>query len=239
MIDTAKIDFIMCGDFDQDTIENAINENEFVQELNPRKEPIVINHFKKEVKEVINNPNIVREKFDVTQGKLVIGLDILPNDFEDFRFVAIIYNTIFGNSANSKLFQIVRERESLAYTARSEYNTQKNNIFIRCGIECENYEKAVTLIKKLLEDMKNGDFSEEDIQKAKEYVASGIDSINEEQESQILFKFGQELSKLELSVEQYKKNIEKVTHEQIVEFAKYVQVNCIYFLENGGENADN
>ena len=47
LIDTAKIDFIICGDFDKDEIENTINENKFVQRLIPRKEPIVINHFKK------------------------------------------------------------------------------------------------------------------------------------------------------------------------------------------------
>ena len=99
------------------------------------------------------------------QGKLVIGLDILPNELGDFRFISILYNAIFGNGVSSKLFQIVREKESLAYTAKSEYIAQKNNIFIRCGIECQNYEKATELIKKLLEDMKNGEFSEEDITK--------------------------------------------------------------------------
>ena len=182
---------------------------------------------------------MIKEKFDVTQGKLVIGLDILPNNFEDFRFVAILYNAILGNGVNSKLFQIVREKESLAYTTKSEYVVQKNNIFIRCGIECENYEKTTSLIKKLLEDMKKGDYSEEDIRKAKDFIIAGIDAIDEEQDTQILFKFGQELSKLELSIDKYKEKIEQVTYNEIIEFSKYVQINCIYFLENGGENADN
>lgn len=232
LIDTAKIDFIVCGNFNVEEIQKTVKEHELVNNLKPRKEPIVINHFKKEIKERIDNPQEVKEQFDVAQGKLVIGLDILPNDIEDFRFAAILYNAIFGNGVNSKLFQIVREKESLAYTAKSEYIVQKNNIFIRCGIECENYEKTVNLIKKLLDDMKKGDFSEEDLRKAKDYIIAGIDSIEEEQDSQILFKFGQELSKLELSIEQYKTNIEKVTIQDIKNFAKYIQINCIYFLES-------
>lgn len=49
---------------------------------------------------------------DVTQGKLVIGLDILPNNLGDFRFISIVYNGIFGGGVNSKLFQIVREKKA-------------------------------------------------------------------------------------------------------------------------------
>lgn len=87
--------------------------------------------------------------------------------------------------------------------------------------------------------MKTGEFSEEDITKVKEYIISGIDSINEEQDTQILYLFGQELSKLPLEIEEYKEKIKSVTKEQIIEFANSIQLNTIYFLKSGGENADN
>lgn len=239
IINSSKIDIIVSGNYEKEIIERKIKENEFIKNLNPRKDILNKNNYKTEIKDVIENPEIQKEEMDVTQGKLVIGLDILPNNLGDFRFISIVYNSIFGNGVSSKLFQIVREKESLAYTTKSEYVVQKNNIFIRCGIECEKYEKTVKLIKKLLEDMKKGEFTEEDITKSKEYILSGIDSINEEQDSQILFKFGQELSKLPLTVEEYKEQIKKVTKNQIVEFAQKIQINTIYFLKSGGENADN
>ena len=66
---------------------------------------------------------------EVNQGKLIIGLDI-DFDNEDLRYDAMIYNSILGGSANSKLFQNVREKASLAYTASSNYYRFKNNIFI-------------------------------------------------------------------------------------------------------------
>lgn len=239
VVEKAKIDIILCGRFDKDNMKELVDNSKIIKNLNQRKEPIIINHFTKEVKENIKNPQIIEEQFLVSQGKLVLGLDILPNKLGDFRFIAIIYNAIFGNGVNSKLFQIVREREGLAYTAKSEYIVQKNNIFIRCGIECENYNKTVSLIKRLLNDMKDGKFTEVDIEKAKEVILAGIDSINEEQDSQILFKYGQELSKMELDIDDYKEKIKNVTYNEIKEFSKYIQINCIYFLKNGGENADN
>lgn len=239
IISSGKIDIIVSGNYEKEKIQKQVEENEFIKELNPREDILNINNFKTEIKEKIDNPETKKEEMDVTQGKLVIGLDILPNNLGDFRFIAIMYNAIFGNGVNSKLFQIVREKESLAYTAKSEYVVQKNNIFIRCGIECEKYDKTVDLIKILLDQMKKGEFTEEDITKTKEYIISGIDSINEEQDSQILYLFGQELSKLPLTTEEYKEKIRSVTKEQITEFANSIQINTIYFLKNGGENADN
>ena len=239
IISKGKIDIIVSGNYEKEKIQTQIEENQFIKNLNSREDILNINNFKTELKEKIDNPETVKEEMDVTQGKLVIGLDILPNNLEDFRFIAIMYNAIFGNGVNSKLFQIVREKESLAYTAKSEYVVQKNNIFIRCGIECEKYDKTVELIKVLLEQMKNGEFTEEDINKTKEYIISGIDSINEEQDTQILYLFGQELSKLPLKTEEYKEKIKAVTKEQITEFAQSIQLNTIYFLKSGGENADN
>ena len=239
LIDTAKIDIIINGDFEKEKIIAKVEENEKIKQLKPRKEKIIINQYQKETKSKIESPLEVKEELDIVQGKLVIGLDILQNNLGDFRYIAILYNAIFGNGVNSKLFQIVREKESLAYTTKSEYITQKNNIIIRCGLECQKYEKTLELTKKLLEDMKKGDFTEEDIQKAKKYILAGIDAIDEEQDAQILFMYGQELSKMPITIDEYKEKIKNVTKEEITEFAKVIQINTIYFLKNGGEDADN
>ncbi len=239
VIDTCKIDIIVSSDFQAEEIAKIIKKNELIQTIKPREEKIKINDIKKEIKDIIEKPEEIKEELDVTQGKLVIGLDILPNRFDDFRYITIVYNAIFGNGVSSKLFQIVREKESLAYTTKSEYVVQKNNIFIRCGIECDKYQKTLDLIKKLLDDMKKGDFTDEEVTKAKEYILAGVDSISEEQDSQILFLFGQELSKRSITIDEYKEKIKNVTRDEIIEIANKVQINTIYFLRNGGENADN
>ena len=86
----------------------------------------------------------------------------------------------FGGSANSKLFQNVREKESLAYTAGSNYVRYKSNIFISAGIEIKNFEKALEIIRKQIEDMKNGDFTEERMENRKKGIISQINTIDDE-----------------------------------------------------------
>lgn len=76
-----------------------------------------------------------------------------------------------------------------------------------------------------------GKFTDEDIDNAKCYLISGIKSIPEDQDSEIVYYIGAEIAKTEESLEKYIENIQKVTREDIIEFAKQIQYNTIYFLK--------
>ena len=112
------------------------------------------------------------------------------------------------------------------------YIKQKRNIIIRSGIEIENYDKALEIIEKQIEDMKQGEFSDKDIQNAKELIIASIKSMQDEQDSEISYCFGRELMRENIDAEEDIRNIEQVTKEQIVKIAKSVQINTIYFLTN-------
>lgn len=176
-------------------------------------------------------PNTIEEKQNVTQGKLVIGLDVNDTN-KDSKYVTAIYNVILGASATSKLFQNVREKASLAYSARSVYVRQKNNIYIRCGIEIGNYDKAMPIIYKQLDDMKNGDFTEEDIESAKKTFVSAIKAIQDEQDAEITYFISQELTGDKPNFAEYEEKIKAVTKEQVQDIANKISVNTVYFLRN-------
>ena len=144
----------------------------------------------------------------------------------------MIYNSLLGGSANSKLFQNVREKASLAYTASSSYYRFKNNIFINCGIDIPNYQKALEIIKKQIEDMKNGDFTDEEIKNAKNGIIASIKTIDDEQDTEITYYFGQELSGTKTNLEEYIENIQKVNKADVLEVAKQISIDTIYFLKN-------
>ena len=166
---------------------------------------------------------------NITQGKLVIGLDVL-NPGKDIQDAVNVYNAILGGSANSFLFQNVREKAGLAYTARSTYNKMKSNIFINCGIEIPNYEKAVDIIKEQLDNMKDGKFSDDDLENAKRFIIAGIKTIEAEQDTEIVFYIGQEIAKQKIEIKEYISNIEKITREDVIEADQNIQINTIFFL---------
>lgn len=231
LIQNSKIDLFVSGDFDEKHVKDMILNDENIQKLRPRIENYVLNNELTECKENVENVNKIIEQTDVTQGKLVIGMDVHAKG-EKVQFKTLLYNIILGSSANSLLFQNVREKASLAYSIKSLYVKQKANIFIRAGIEIPNFEKAVDLIKQQLEIMKKGEFSDEDLAAAKEYVKAGVIAIETEQDTGIVYYIGQEISKTNITIEEYIKNVEEITREDIVEIAKNVEINTIYFLKN-------
>ena len=228
LVKKCKIDIFISGKVDKETIDKVKN-NELIKKLNERQPDYIKNgdNEKKENLELI----VVEESMDVMQGKLVLGLDIL-NINEEEKYAVSIYNIILGGSANSKLFQNVREKASLAYTAGSSYLRQKNNILIRCGIEIQNYQKTVEIIKQQLKDMEEEKFNEDDINNAKNIIISTVDGIEDSQDSEISYYFSQELTSNFVSIKDYIKNINKVTKENVVTIAKKIKINTIYFLKN-------
>ena len=177
---------------------------------------------------VSEKENIVKEQMDVTQGKLVIGLNT-PNNKQE---VIALYNTILGKGANSKLFLNVREKEGLAYSAGSTYLKRNNAIIISTGIEASKYNKAVEVIKKQLKDMENGNITEKEMKDAKQFINAGLNLINESSENMIEYRFDKDLYNEEIDIEKYRKEIEEIKKEDIVKVAKQIKIDTIYFLGN-------
>ncbi len=230
LLNEAKIDIFVSGNFQDKKIINEIIANPSIQKLPEREDKHIINTEETEKKKEVKL-QIIKEQKDVTQGKLVIGLDI--NYYEpNSKYAMCLYNVILGESATSKMFQNVREKAGLAYSARSTYVRQKNNIFIRAGIEIENFDKALKIIEEQLEDMKNGNFSEEDIENAKKYMVAGIKTVQDEQDSEITYYMGQEMSGKMISFEDYINKINWVSRADIEKIANNINLNTIYFLKN-------
>lgn len=80
--------------------------------------------------------------------------------------------------------------------------------------------------------MKNGKFTEEDLENAKKYMISGILSAQDEQDSEITYYIGQELSGKLTTFEEYIEKINEVTLEDIKNVANKININTIYFLRN-------
>ena len=229
LIKECKIDIYISGMIDEKIVEEKIRQNQIISKLEDRNPKYNNNEIEKGKK--AEQENTKEEKLDVAQGKLVLGLDVeLEEDAQ--KYDTLVYNSILGGTANSKLFQNVREKASLAYAASSSYLRTKSNIFINCGIEIENYTKALGIIKVQIKDMKEGKFTDEEVENAKTNILDSIQSIEDEQDSQIIYYFGQEISKTKENLKEYQEKIKKVTKQDVLNIANKVSIEMIYFLRN-------
>ena len=225
VLETSEKHFYICGDVNEDEVKSffcsKFEEREVAGEL---LKPLAKPEIKYDaVKEVV-------EKMDVTQGKLVLGYDVDTDLSKESFYKMTLYNTILGASSNSKLFQNVREKASLAYTTRSTYLKHRGVLFVTAGIELDKYEKALELIKIQVDDMRKGNFSDEDIIDAKVFLKNLFNSIKDDQITIIELSIGQFVLGFDDSIDDLIAGFEKVTREDIIEMANKVNLVTNYWL---------
>lgn len=166
------------------------------------------------------------ERLDVNQCKMVLAFKGKSEDFDAVRLM----NTIFGATPFSKLFVNVREKQSLCYYCASQYNRFKKTLIVDCGIEEDNIEKTEKEIIKQLEDIKNGDFSNEDISNSVLSVINSLKGVGDTSSSYINWYFGCLANGELLEPSESVERIKAVTRERVIEAAKSFELDTVYVM---------
>ncbi|MGN0526042.1 MAG: EF-P 5-aminopentanol modification-associated protein YfmF [Acutalibacteraceae bacterium] len=186
------------------------------------------------------NVQYVKEQEAVKQGKLVMGFRLGMANEEDNYAPRRVMVDLFGGSPSSKLFTVVREKMSLCYYCSARMFRQKGVMFVQSGIESYNEEKAKNAILQQLEDIKNGNFTDEDLDSSKKALEDSFKSVTDSPETLDNWYMSQVVSQKFLPPEDFVEGFKNVTREQIIEVAKEVTLDTVFMLEGtlegGAEN---
>ncbi|MDR2832994.1 MAG: insulinase family protein [Streptococcaceae bacterium] len=183
--------------------------------------------------------NIIAEQIDhepINQSKLALAYH-LPYRYDSKEYIALqVFNGIFGAYPHSKLFQNVREKQSMAYTIQSSYDSFRGILKVGAGIDRKNRGQVMKSIHLALEEMKLGQIHHEEINKTKEMLKSsylqGLDRPN----TLIEIEFMKELlPKSYMKSQDWQEKVDAVTIEDIKEVAKNIHLAAVYFLEGSLE----
>lgn len=225
----SPVDIFICGDADFEMIKNEI-ENIY--------ENIMINCFDYEKCTIIKSRNEVLHLTDteqITQGKLSIGFTTgLKPDMSKYPSI-LIFNGILGGGAYSKLFNNVREKLSICYYASSTMHFLKGIMLINSGIEVENFQKAYDEILIQLQDIKDGKISDEEFNASVLGTVNSLRSMTDSQISIIDYYLTQIICGEIISINDLIQLVLKTNVNDIIEIAKSVELNTVYFLK-GDEN---
>ena len=225
MINNDLVDIFVIGNFQSKEMTSIIKNNFKFRKIKKKKTNYLLKEKKCRSKELK-----VKEQINNTQSKLSIACPI--NNMTDYErnYPLVLANIVFGGGVDSKLFKEVREENSLCYTIRSIPNKLDNLLIITAGIDKDNYEKTVSLIKEKLKDMKKGKFTDTDIKKAKELYNSSVEELKESEHRIINEYLFSDILNLEpLSERVIKMN--KVTKHQIIRICKKINIDTIFLLE--------
>lgn len=183
-------------------------------------------------------PRYVEEEMNVSQGKLVIGFR-LGDVMEEPDIAAIyVFNSVFGSGSTSKLFVNVREKLQLCYYAGSSVDIHKGIMLVSSGIEFDKFDAAKAEILSQLDEMKNGNITDDELNAAKSGIASALRSGMDSQGELEGFFLSQTLAGLDYGPMELAQLVEEVTKDSVVSVAKSVECDLVYFLKGSGEAAE-
>jgi predicted Zn-dependent peptidase len=226
-LNESTIDIFVAGDVNvQETIqlfENFLSWKEKV----PLLPSIYYEHS-----QIAKNIKTSSETDDIKQAKLVMGYKLKGITNYERQYVIPIYNIIFGSVPTSKLFTIIREKHSLCYSISSTFDIPSNIMYIRAGIDKEKYDKTVALVKEMMQEMMDGNFSEARIKEAKIALLEDIKAIIDNLSSMIdLCQTDNLLNFDDIKIARAK--IRKVSADDIISVAKKIHLDTIFLLHGG------
>lgn len=231
VINNDEINVFVIGDVNSEEIKKIFEKVFTIKNRNTEK----INHYI--IENNIGDGNIYKEKLPINQSKLLIGYNFKQvTEFEN-KYVSSMLSYILGGSADSMLFKVVREKESLCYSINSGYNQLSGILIIHAGIDGDKYEKTKELITNQIEEIKKGNFSDEDLENGKKIYKNSALELFDSPNSIINMYMSHEYINSDLYEDKIK-NIDKVTKEDIVKLANKLHLNKIVLIE-GEEDEEN
>lgn len=226
IITSTVIDIYVCGMADINEVAEVVREYTSGMEFTPAEIPHT-DILTREPGEM----NEVSEAMDVTQGKLAIGIltNIEPTS-EDYTALTV-FNSVFGAGAHSKLFNNVREKLSLCYYASSQLERTKGIITVNAGIEFQNFQKAYDEIMVQLEEIRNGNISDEEFNASISALINMYNSYYDDQRAMATFSLGEKINGTNRTIAECIEATKKVTVEDVVRAAKKLQPDTVYFLK--------
>ncbi|HWI49855.1 MAG TPA: pitrilysin family protein [Rummeliibacillus sp.] len=223
MLAEDAIDIYVVGDIDE---TKMIEELKKALPFGDRKSSFEKNALPK----IQPTDSYVKETQEMKQGKLHIGFTT-PVFFKDADFPKMqIFNGIFGGYPHSKLFMNVREKESMAYYCSSSYSAQYGLVYVMSGIDAENEKKALQLIDEQLIVMQKGEITDLEMTQTKAMLQNQLKEALDSARGQIeIYDQYKDLDE-DFNVEAWQAKWQSVTKQDIVDMAKQLHKETVYFL---------
>ena len=222
------VDIFIVGNVDKDKIVGIFKEKFKINTIKNNEIDSFITYNK------CPKAKTVVEEMNLKQSKISIILKVLNLSMFERRYVLPLYTSILGSGGTSRLFTNVREKNSLAYTITAMPKMPNSIVMIYGGIDEENFEKALKLIKK---EIKLKKVTEEELENAKKEYISSVNILFDSPSNIINYYFGIEVFNAD-TIEVKKENYNKVTISDIENLANKIKVAMIYLLKGTADEEE-
>ena len=227
------VDVFVVGDVDDGEIKKIFKEYFKVTTFHKQECNLLVD-------ELANNKKIseYREVDQVNQTQLALLCNLRGLTDYERKYVMPVYTEMLGGTANSILFDAVREKNSYAYYVNAVTKSYDNIMMIYSGIEKGNEKKVTKIIEKTLLSISKGTFDDAKFKSAKETIISAITSSTDTPMGIITNYYAMTLVNSK-DISERIKNISAVSREDIINVSKKIHIHTMFILEDGANEEDN
>ena len=170
------------------------------------------------------------ERMALKQAKLVLGFRIAINEPNADVDAALLMNTLWGGCVTSLLFTHVREEQSLCYYCASLYDRFQSTILVDSGVEESDAQKAKDEILKQLEAIRQGNFSDEELEAARRALIQRYTSAGDNPDALEAYYLSQTIYDNYTTPDEKRSRILAVTKEDVCRAARLTHFDSTYLL---------
>lgn len=172
------------------------------------------------------------EKRDVHQARLCLGFRHGIRYADPMYEALLVMNGVLGAPGfpQSKLFQNVREKASLAYSVSSSVERTKGLLFIRGGVAPENLSRAEEIILEQVAAIERGDVTESELEAARAMILNSNEMLEDDPDGLIWVHFTWTLNGRPFDLEGFRDRVRKVDAGAVAEVARCLKHDATYVL---------
>jgi predicted Zn-dependent peptidase len=174
---------------------------------------------------------LIEEEMNVKQGVLVIGMRTGTLLGEYDAPVMTVFNNVYGGTYMSRLFKTVREKMSLCYYCSSDFISTKAVMYVSCGIDVANFERAKDEILAQLEMLKREHVTDEELAVAKDLAVKELREMTDYPSAIATFSYSRDIYGIKDTIESLSEKIEKVSSDDILRVANKIEPSAVFFLK--------
>ncbi|MGT2911989.1 EF-P 5-aminopentanol modification-associated protein YfmF [Streptococcus cameli] len=229
MLKMDRIDVFVHGECDQQLFLETFHSFEFTY-----RKPDLQFDYQQDFS-VVTNEKMERRQANQSIMELAFGLQDVYTSVNYSSL--LVFNTLFGESSQSRLFMNIREKEGLAYTIGSSLHIHSGMLRIYAGIDKKDRLQLMRMIQQELKTIKQGRISEEELELAKESLLHSLTISQDRQRTKIEEVYHQSIyGNKAKDFSQLKDDVKAVRIEDVVNCSRTIRLQSLYFLEGISEN---
>lgn len=220
-----KVDVFLIGNLDMDETASLIKKHFKNRYIVDKTYDMMVKN--KETKKVHEKS----KKSDNVQTNLVMLFNLCNLSELEKNITFNVFNYLYGSGGlTSKLYKSIREENSLCYAINSMYLKYDGLLMVQISLDQCNVKKAVTLVRKELKNMQNGEFSDLEVEDAINNMIISLD-MSLDNNIAILNNYVFNVYDNFPSIEDRRELFKKIRKEDIVNVSKKIKLNTIFALE--------